>query len=232
VENIKVDTTKCFANASSIFKGSNYRITVLSERLIRLEYSKEGNFCDNLTLLVKNRNFKTPNFKVEQDSKYIVITTKYFMLQYLKNKPFIGPKFAPDSNLKVSLLNTDKSWFYGHVEARNFKGGAFSLDNYEGKVALEKGLYSTDGFVSLDDSNNLEIDKDGFLIKPNPNKVDIYLFMYKRDFGLCLKDYYTLTGYPNIIPKYALGIWWNKDRIYNEEDTKNIINTFFKYITI
>jgi alpha-glucosidase (family GH31 glycosyl hydrolase) len=53
--------------------------------------------------------------------------------------------------------------------------------------------------------------------------------MYRRDFGYCLKDYFTLTGYPELLPRYALGIWWNRDRIYNFENTKDIISTFNKY---
>lgn len=209
-----------------VFRGSNYRITVLSERLLRLEYNPNGHFSDNLTTLVANRNFSVPAFKVEQDDKYLMITTNYFMLQYIKNKSFVGPKFAPDNNLRVTLLNTDKSWFYGQAEARNFKGGASSLDNFNGSVKLDKGLYSTDGFVMIDDSNNLEIDASGGLISPDKDKVDLYLFMYKRDFGLCLKDYFTLTGYPELIPRYALGIWWNKERIYSSEDTKLLIKAF------
>ena len=223
------DLSKSQASEKAIFRGANYRISVLSERLIRMEYSVDGHFSDNLTTLVKNRNFSVPPFKVEQDEKYLVITTNYFSLQYVKNKPFIGPKFAPDSYLKVNLLNTDKMWFYGQAEARNFKGGAVSLDDYSGKVKLDKGLYSTDGFVLVDDSNNLEIDANGFLIKPNSNKVDLYLFMYKRNFGLCLKDYFTLTGYPSLIPRYALGIWWNRERIYDFESTKTLIKAFNRY---
>ena len=223
------DMNKNITNPQVVFKGDNYRISILSERLVRLEYSIDGKFSDAPTILVKNRNFSVPEFKVEQDDKYLVINTKYFMLQYIKNKPFVGPKFAPDSNLKVSLLNTDKVWFYGQAEARNFKGGAISLDNYTGKVNLDKGLYSTDGFVSIDDSNNLEIDSNGFLEKPNAQKVDIYLFMYKRDFGLCLRDYFTLTGYPPLIPRYALGTWWNREKIYSFSDTKELINTFNRY---
>lgn len=50
--------------------------------------------------------------------------------------------------------------------------------------------------------------------------------MYKRDFGLCLKDYFTLTGYPPLIPKYALGLWWNRERIYSFEDTKTLAKLF------
>lgn len=223
------DLTKSEASERAVFRGQNYRITVLSERLIRLEYSINGSFSNNLTTLVKNRNFNVPAFKVEQDEKYLVITTKYFMLQYLKNKPFLGPKFAPDSNLKVVLLNTDKMWYYGQPEARNFKGGAVSLDNYQGRVNLDKGLYSTDGFVMIDDSANLEIDANGYLNPPDKNKVDLYLFMYKRDFGLCLKDYFTLTGYPPLIPRYALGIWWNRDKIYSFDDTKALVKSFNRY---
>ena len=134
------DLSKSVANERVVFQGTNYRITILTERLVRLEYSVDGHFSDNLTTLVKNRLFSVPQFKVEQDQNYLVITTKYFMLQYLKNKPFLGPKFAPDSNLKVALLNTDKMWFYGQAEARNFKGGAISLDNYKGRVNLDKRI--------------------------------------------------------------------------------------------
>src|SRR5699024_6573959 len=53
--------------------------------------------------------------------------------------------------------------------------------------------------------------------------------MYKRDFGMCLRDYFTLTGYPPLIPKYALGIWWNKERIYSFDNTKSLIKTFNRY---
>ena len=75
------DSKKNIANERAIFQGKNYRITVLSERLIRLQYSIDGHFSDAQTTLVKNRNFPLPQFKVEQDEKYIVITTNYFMLQ-------------------------------------------------------------------------------------------------------------------------------------------------------
>ncbi len=220
------DLSKTVASDQVTFQGEHYRITVLTERLVRLEYSLDGHFSDAPTTLVKNRVFASPTFKVEQDERYLVITTNYFVLQYLKNKPFLGPKFAPDSYLKVNLQNTDKTWYYGQVEARNFKGGAVSLDNYKGSVKLDNGLYSTDGFVLLDDSFNFEIEGSGFLVKPNPNKVDLYLFMYKRDFALCLKDYFMLTGYPELIPRYALGIWWNREKIYNFNDAKALVKVF------
>ena len=168
---------------NNVFMGKHYRITVLSERLIRLEYSNDGNLNDLKTLLVKNRDFSVPEFKVEQDERYIAISTKYFSLQYAKEKPFIGSKFAPEANLKIKLLNTDKQWYYQHPEAKNFKADAFSLDDYVGKVNLLNGLYSTDGFATIDDSNTMLIDEENNLIENNLNNTDIYVFMYKRDVG-------------------------------------------------
>ncbi|MBE6148422.1 MAG: DUF5110 domain-containing protein [Firmicutes bacterium] len=215
------------SQVASIKQGTLYRITVLSERLLRLEYSKDGVFNDHPTDFAINRNFEVPKFKLEEDDKYLVISTSYFSLQYLKEKPFKGPSFAPDANLKVKLLNTDKTWYYDHPEARNFNSSAFSLDNFSGgNKKLSKGLYSTDGFVSIEDRKPLVINDIGILNNSNDDNIDLYLFMYKRDFGLCLKDYFTLTGYPTLIPRYALGIWWYRDKIYSFEDTKKLVSAF------
>ena len=229
-EHFAIDSSNALSEEAAVKKGNTYRITVLSDRLLRLEYSKSGIFNDELTDFVRNRRFPLPNFTVEEDDKYLIITTSYFSLQYHKEQPFKGPTFAPDTNLKVKLLNTDKIWYYGHPEARNFLSTAHSLDNFKGGFKkLSKGLYSTDGFVSINDNNPLAINEIGLLNKKNDDYEDIYLFMYKRDFGLALKDYFTLTGYPLLLPKYALGIWWYRDRIYSFENTKDLLKEFNEY---
>ena len=213
----------------TVFQGKYYRITILSERLIRFEYNLNGQFLDLPTEFAVNRNFPRPALKVEEDDKYLEIVSKYFALLYVKEKPFAGPKYAPDANLKVILKNTDKIWYFDHPEARNFKGTAISIEEMGNKTKLHNGLYSTDGFASYDDSDSLIIMEDGSLFKPKERRVDTYLFIYKRDFGLCLQDYFTLTGYPPLIPRYALGIWWNRDKIYSFENTQTLIKAFNKY---
>ncbi|MBR5662998.1 MAG: DUF5110 domain-containing protein [Bacilli bacterium] len=217
------------SNKNSVFIGKNYRITVLTERLVRLEYSEDGKFIDEKTELAINREFPAVEFNIQQDSQFLQITTNYFQLVYKKEAPFKGATYAPDKNLRVSLVNTDKYWYYGQPEARNFGGSAISLDANGTKTKLEKGLYSTDGFATIDDSNSLIFDDNGYLVKTDKKRIDIYLFMYRRDFGLCLKDYFTLTGKPAMIPRYALGIWWNREKIYSDNDVKKIIHTFNRY---
>ena len=221
----KVNYKDALANEKAIFKGNKYRITILSERLIRFEYDTNGRFFDHPTEFARFRNFSVPDFQVEENDKTLVIQTKYFVLQYVKERPFIGPKYAPDQNLKVGLMNSDKIWYFNHPEVRNFGATKISLDGNM-KSSLKKGLYSTDGFASFDDSKSLVFMEDGFLVKPTEKRIDTYLFIYRRDFGLCLKDYFTLTGYPPLLPRYALGIWWNRDMIYSFEDTKKLIKAF------
>ncbi len=217
----KVDYNKAKSKPETVFQGSSYRITVLTPRLVRLEYQKEGIFFDDLTEQVQNRDFPIPEFKVVQDDKYLEITTEYFLLKYQKEKPF------ESLNIEIFLQNTDKSWYMKNKEVRNFKtsGTGINLD----KPDYQKGLYSVDGFVSLDDSKSMIVNQDGFLIPNTTPRIDMYVFMYRRDFGLCLKDYFTLTGFPELIPRYALGIWWNKSEIYNFNDISELLQNFNRH---
>ena len=210
----------------AMITGRNYRITVLSVVLIRLEYSPEGRFENRPTELATFRRFQPPKFFIKNDLEFLTITTNYFKLEYQKEKPFYGTKLAPDINLRVSLSNTDKIWYFGAPEARNFKGTTYSLDNAEGSISFEKGLYSTDGFASIDDSKSLILNEDGSLIKREDQRIDTYLFLYRKDFGFCLRDYFKLTGKPPLIPRYALGNWWNKNVAYTDKQIEELIENF------
>lgn len=228
-EHFKVDYSHNKAKDNVVFKGEKYRISILTERLIRFEYSETGVFFDALTQRVINRDFPVPAYEVREDQRFLEVSTKYFKMTYAKEKPFQASIVAPDANLKVVLQNTDKMWYFNHPEARNFKGTCVSLDENSVKATFTKGLYSTDGFASLDDSDSLIIDENGVLIKPHAKRVDTYLFIYRRDFGLCLRDYFMLTGRPALIPRYALGIWWNKEDVYSFEDTKKLLGDFARH---
>ena len=206
--------------------GQKFRFTMLTDRLIRLEYSENGIFEDRSTQNIIFRNFERPIFVVNESDTLLQISTKYYTLSYVKNKPFESGKLTPGSNLKVQLKETEKQWYYGHPEARNFGTINYSLDDFIGKLKLDKGMYSTDGFCLLDDSNSFVLDENDNYVKRNTNSKDLYLFMYKRDFGLCLKDYFDLTGYPAFIPRYSLGNWWYKNEQYSNNDIDKVIKKF------
>ena len=61
-----------------------------------------------------------------------------------------------------------------------------------------------------------------------PGTIDVYVFMYDQDFKQALLDYYKMTGFPELIPRYALGNWWSKNIDYNEQTVKELIRRFEK----
>ena len=225
----EVDGSKAKSDDKCIYKGKHYRITVLSERLVRLEYSPSGVFVDAPSQLVINRSFTYPEYKTREDFKILEITTKYFRLTYVKEAHFLGSKIDPMKNLKITLFigngENDRDWYYGHPEVRNMQGNMISEDVNTPK-SLRRGLYSLEGFASIDDSNSLLFNPDGTLYAREKGSLDIYVFLYKDDFNLALKDYFKLTGNPELIPRYALGNWWSRNTTYDEDSVKELVSNF------
>lgn len=222
-EKFKFNLALATPNPDSIIMGEKFRITVITERLLRLEYSEDGIFENNPTELVWYRNFPKPNFEFKQNGNIITITTNYFELTYIKDRKFLGTKLNPTANLKIKLKNTDKVWYYKHPEIRNYGTSAYKIQNDTKKV---RGLYSLDGFASIDDSKSSVILENGAFKKRTDSKIDIYVFMYNKDFFYALNDYFLLTGYPPLIPRYALGNWWDKNEFYGEFDISHLIRKF------
>ena len=223
-EQFKIDYNSLKVPEKSIIAGDKYRFTVLSPRLIRLEYSEEGKFLDKPTEFALHRNFDEFSFEIKDESHFLEISTKYFKLFYTKNKPFEGTRVNPTINLKVQLLGTDKVWYYGYPEVRNY---GVPSGNIEEEIVNGKGLYSAEGIASFNDSNSMIFNEDG-TVTANNNSIDIYLFMYNKDYEEALNDYFTLTGYPALIPRFALGNWWSRNAAYDDLSLKELVDTFNK----
>ena len=56
------------ADSNAIVVSGNVRFTVLTPRVIRMEWSDDGKFEDNATLVFVNRKLPVPHFE-HQDSK-------------------------------------------------------------------------------------------------------------------------------------------------------------------
>ena len=218
-EQFKIDYRKAKSPDESIIKGKKFRITVLTSRLIRLEYNEEGKFEDRPTELVWFRNLETPKFEIKEDTTFMELTTDFLKLTYNKNKPFYGGKMNPAGNLKIELIGTDRFWYYGHPEIRNFNTAPTILGEKG-----HKGLYSSDGMSSIKDDTNI-LNADGTVLA-REDSIDVYVFMYKDKYEDALKDYYAITGYPALVPRYALGNWWSKNNDYDDLELKTLVDDF------
>ena len=86
--------------AGPVIEGENYRISVLTESLVRLEYSEDGVFEDGQTQVVQHRDFGPVACEVIETEEVLDLHTEHLHLHFEK-----GP-FAPDrlsSNSRVSM---------------------------------------------------------------------------------------------------------------------------------
>lgn len=225
-DNYHIDLGELKSKDESIIKGQKYRFSILTERLIRLEYSPTSTFNDLKTELVSCRNFDPVKFSTTEDNTYLELETPYYKLSYIKESEFKGNALNPSKNLRIELKNGSFIWYYGNPEAKNYYGSNISAEEKRGEGKDNKGLFSIDGVVSFDDSENYRINELGSIEEPIKGNIDIYVFLYNKDFGLAVNDYFKLTGLPALIPRYALGNWWSRDISYNEEDINHLVDNF------
>lgn len=223
-DQFKFDLDKALTNPNCIIKGDKYRFSILTKSLIRLEYSPLGKFNDLPTLNIWYRNFDKPEFNAYESGNQLIIKTDYFNLVYIRESSFSGSKFNQSSNLKVTNLITNKTWYYNYPEIKNYESFVYQLNDSKGKKA--KSLFSLDGFVTIDDSKTDYFDSYGCLVKNESNNIDIYLFMYGTKFLTCLQDYYKVTGNPILLPRYAFGNWWSRNITYNDKTINELITDF------
>ena len=75
------------SRCSSILQGDHYRLTILTEGLIRYEWSDDGVFEDRSSTFAINRNLPTPKFEKIESEGSLEVLTSLFHLEYDK-KPF------------------------------------------------------------------------------------------------------------------------------------------------
>lgn len=212
------------ADKKAIIQGEKYRFTLLTEEMIRLEYSEDGQFEDRATQCVVNRKFEVPKYQVIENADSLEIITSKIHLIYNK-KEFTNYGLSIQVRGNISVYHS--IWHYGE-EATDLRGTARTLDEADGEIELEHGVISRFGYGILDDSHSLIITEDGWVEPRKDGCTDMYFLGYGHEYQHCLKDYYHLTGNTPLLPRYALGNWWSRYYRYTAEEYKNLITRFEK----
>ena len=205
----------------SVLQGTNYRITVLTPSLLRLEYSEDGIFEDRATQSVLNRDFPTPVFQVKDTQEELSVYTDALELHYNRKS------FEPNGlSIRVKGGSAwEWSWNYGK-SPRDLKGTARTLDEADGAIPLEHGLMSRDGYSLIDDSHSMALTEDGWVAPRRAGNMDLYFFGYGHRYLECLKDFYYLCGKTPLLPRYVFGNWWSRYHRYTEAEYKELIERF------
>ncbi len=199
----------------NVYIHNSLRFSVITPRLLRIEKDASGKFCDEPTQSVINRNFNECFCKFEINENSIIIRTE--------NTIFT---FSISSEKLVSIRLSD-----GRVvtdfRKGNLKGTKRTLDNVNGKAALEDGVISTEGVAVLDDSASLLLKDDGRVLPRENIVTDTYYFCYGFDYKDAVRDLFNLTGYAPLIPRFTLGNWWSRYKAYTQDEYTDLMKEFF-----
>ncbi len=195
-------------------KKNRVRLSVLTDRLLRVEVDKKGEFTDAPTQCVICRSFAKPQFKVVEDGDtLIVITTKTIFRYDTKKEIMAGISLRGGKNLT-------------EYKSGNLKGTYRTLDQTVGEIPLGDGLMSRNGVAVLDDSKSLILNEDGTLSERKKTLKDEYYFAYNHDYRGCLKDFFSLSGEVPLVPRYALGNWWSRYKAYTQQEYMSLMEKF------
>jgi len=223
------------ADKKAITEADNARFTVLTPRLIRMEWDSGKAFDDHASFVVLNRNLPVPAYTTDKRDGWIYIRTAEVELSYKLN----SGAFNKD-NLKVKHLIADSiAWAPGKKQKHNLKGTTRTLDNYNGdvnyhskeKLRLEDGILARDGWFFLDDSSNLRLDNSDWpwVFETNSKGLDWYFMAYGDDYKVALSDFSKIAGKIPMLPRYAFGYWWSRYWSYSDNELRTLTSNFKRY---
>ncbi len=217
-------------NPGSVVQGKCYRFTLITERILRMEYDPEGIFEDRPSQTVLHRNFPTPEFTVKEKNGRLEIDTRHYHLNYQVEQPFTDTSLVID--IKNGFTHYGGCWRFGQTtygdppRHENLMGTARTLDKSVGEVPLERGLMDKGGRSFFDDSETALLEADGSLSSRREDTVDVYYVCCQHDYADTLADFYRISGAPPMLPRYALGNWWSRWWKYTEDSYNTLMDEY------
>lgn len=202
-------------NEKFTIRKNGVRISVLSPYLIRVENQTGSVFCDEPTQSVINRCFCSPEFTTEKDetgSTLIKTEKTVFCFDFGTKK------------LKYIILENGKK--VTDFNDGNLLGTCRTLDGTHGKTKLLNGIISKNGVAVLNDSSSLTVKNNGDITPRKCAETDIYYFAHGHNYQDALRDYFSLTGYPPLIPRFTLGNWWSRYKAYTADEYITLMKKF------
>ena len=211
------------ADPRAVVQGDTWRITVLTEGLLRLEHAPDGVFEDRASTFALFRELPVPEHRVVDTGTHVEVVTSRLRLTYDK-----GP-FSP-SGLSVAVLGNVTSWHsvwrYGlDTDDLNLGGTARTLDEADGAVPLEPGVVGRGGYAVVDDSRSFLLDG-GWVGPRDGARTDLYVFAYGLDHAEAVRALYAVSGPQPVLPRWALGGWWSRYHRYSADEYRALMERF------
>ena len=208
------------------------RFTLLTERILRLEYDPEGIFEDRPSQTVLCRDLPVPDYTVRDTGERLEIDTRHYHMIYYYGKEEKLTAHSLVIDAKNNFTHYGGRWHFGATNYgdpprdHNLLGTARTLDRTDGAIELERGLMDMAGRSFFDDSNTALFGEDGSLQSRRPGTVDVYYVCCQRDYAETLREFFSIAGRPPMLPRYALGNWWSRYYAYTAEEYLTLMDRF------
>lgn len=220
-----IATVRPNANPENVVLWKNYRLTVLGDRLFRLERSENKKFRDEATQSVWFRDMPKQAFSVVLGENELTLETSRCKLIIKENRE--DCRVCLDGGAPIKIDNRE-----------NLKGTYRTLDRADGNIwhnyktgekrtiELEEGVCSKNGVAVFSDENSLSLGEDGEVKPLRGEGTDEYIFAFGSDFRAAVAALYQITGDTPLVPRYALGNWWSRYRAYTQEEYMQVLQRF------
>jgi alpha-glucosidase (family GH31 glycosyl hydrolase) len=202
------------------------RFTILTPRLVRMEWAAQRRFEDHASLVFVNRRLPVPDFRATRENGWLVLRTGQLTVRY---KPEAGEFSSANLRAEFDLNGHNVTWTPGMEDRGNLQGTIRTLDGVKGSTPLGAGLVSRDGWVVIDDSERPLFDNSDWpwvMERPPGNRQDLYLFAYGHDYKQALYDYTLVAGKIPLPPRFAFGAWWSRYWAYTDTEFEELVRGF------
>jgi hypothetical protein len=217
------------ADPAAVLHRGNARFTVLTDRLLRLEWAPDGRFEDRSSFAFPTRRGPVPAFTVSDEqggNSAMVLDTGALRLRYRPD----GLAFHPDNLAIEATAAPYARWRPGLRDRLNLGGARRTVDTCRGEATLEPGLVSRSGWALHDDATSMLFDADGWVRARDPERgaLDWYFFGYGHDYPAAVGDYTAFGGAVPLVPRWMLGAWWSRYWSYTDRELRELVEEFRK----
>lgn len=216
------------AKSENIVTRGGLRITVLADRLFRIETSPDGVFTDEASQLAWYRDMPATVFKLRETKNGLELDTGAVRLILEPERPREGRVIFPDGSSAAldnggNLLGTFRTLDTNGEHLRILP----QVNRYDKEhIPLSAGVCSLSGVAVLDDSSSLLLCGDGRLMPRRSGTEDFYVFAYGYDYPAAVRALYDISGYPPAVPRWALGNWWSRYWPYTQDEYLELMERF------
>lgn len=206
----------------NVIRFGDYRITVLADRLFRIEKDANGVYTDEATQSVWFRNMPKQNFSARREGDALKVKTEKVTLVLFEN---LEDSYVLLGRKRVKL-NNDGNLLGTYRTLDGCNGNHYNHKGEEYDIYLETGVVSKNGVAIVDDTKTLILGEDGKIHERRETGLDLYVFAYGTDYREAVKALYMISGASPKIPKYALGNWWSRYYEYTDKSYLHLLDKF------